>query len=56
MNLRYHGTCGRSCWRFYHPTYEDRAYFYIVKTFRKLLWAGTRTLAVIGVLLVLRRF
>jgi len=31
------------------------AYFYIVETFRKLLWAGTWTLTLIGVLLVLRR-
>jgi len=44
-----------SCGWFYYSTYEDRAYFYIVKTFRKLLWAGTWTLTVIGVLLVLRR-
>lgn len=30
-------------------------YFYGVKSFRKLLWAGTWTLTVIGILLVLRR-
>ncbi len=31
------------------------AYFYIVKGLRKFLWAGTWTLTVIGVLMVLRR-
>jgi hypothetical protein len=41
--------------RFVHEMLTEGVYFYNVKNIRKILWAGTWTLTLIGVLLVLRR-